>query len=80
MMWPEQIFLPNIDLSKKAIALNSRSDVVPAAALLSFLIAMTGYGQAQDRKQILAAAFDYCLEKPADTRRLATIIAKASRP
>jgi CheY-like chemotaxis protein len=40
---------------------------------------VTGYGQEQDRKQTMAAGFDHHLVKPVDTRKLAAIIAEASR-
>jgi CheY-like chemotaxis protein len=42
----------------------------------SVLIAVTGYGQEEDRKRALASGFDYHLVKPVDTRKLAGILAK----
>jgi PAS domain S-box-containing protein len=41
----------------------------------SLLIAVTGYGQDQDREQTSAAGFDHHLVKPADVKQLAAIIA-----
>jgi len=47
------------------------------------LIALTGYGQAEDRRRALDAGFDVHLTKPVETERLAETIAalgKAKRP
>jgi signal transduction histidine kinase/ActR/RegA family two-component response regulator len=46
-----------------------------AATAGSVLIAVTGYGQAEDRKHALAAGFDDHLVKPIDTRKLMDILA-----
>jgi CheY-like chemotaxis protein len=43
------------------------------------LIAVTGYGQEQDRKKTLATGFDHHLVKPVDTKKLAAIIAEEGR-
>jgi CheY-like chemotaxis protein len=39
------------------------------------LIAVTGYGQENDRKQTLAAGFDHHLVKPVDARELSALFA-----
>jgi CheY-like chemotaxis protein len=36
------------------------------------LVALTGYGQSEDKAQALAAGFDYHLVKPVDLQALAT--------
>jgi PAS domain S-box-containing protein len=41
----------------------------------ALLIAVTGYGQAEDRQQTKAAGFDHHLIKPADINRLSAILA-----
>lgn len=41
----------------------------------SVLIAVTGYGQEEDRKNTAAAGFDHHLVKPVDTKKLASILA-----
>ena len=38
------------------------------------LIAVTGWGQEQDRKQAVVAGFDHHLTKPLDPARLATLL------
>ena len=45
-----------------------------AATATMGLIAITGYGQEQDRKNALAASFDYHLVKPIDVDRLLEVI------
>jgi signal transduction histidine kinase/ActR/RegA family two-component response regulator len=44
----------------------------------SVLIAITGYGQDQDRKRTLQAGFDHHFVKPVDTARLTAILAQIS--
>ena len=41
----------------------------------TLLIALTGYGQEEDRKATLAAGFDHHLVKPVDFKKLASILA-----
>jgi CheY-like chemotaxis protein len=41
-----------------------------------FLVALTGYGQASDRAQALAAGFDEHVVKPVNLRRLLTLLAQ----
>jgi CheY-like chemotaxis protein len=45
----------------------------------SVLIALTGYGQDQDREQPVAAGFDFHLLKPADETELIAILDELSR-
>jgi PAS domain S-box-containing protein len=67
------IGLPEIDGNELAQQLRA----LPETAR-SLLIAVTGYGQEQDRKQTLAAGFDHHLVKPVDAKKLAALIAEAS--
>ena len=43
------------------------------------LIALTGYGQSDDRQRALDAGFDLHLVKPVDTNRFLEVIASAGR-
>jgi CheY-like chemotaxis protein len=43
------------------------------------LIAVSGYGQAEDRARALAAGFDHHLVKPADLPLLAELLAASAR-
>jgi CheY-like chemotaxis protein len=65
------IGLPEMD----GIELAKRLRAQPETAH-SLLIAVTGYGQDQDRKQTQAAGFDYHLVKPADIKQLTAMIAE----
>ena len=44
------------------------------------LVALTGYGQAEDRERARAAGFDVHLTKPADVSVLADVVARSGRP
>lgn len=44
------------------------------------LIAQTGWGQEQDRRETRAAGFDFHLTKPIDQRELQTLLAQTVRP
>jgi PAS domain S-box-containing protein len=44
------------------------------------LIAITGYGQEQDRQETAAAGFDYHYVKPVDAEQLLTLLAEVKRP
>jgi PAS domain S-box-containing protein len=44
------------------------------------LIAITGYGQEQDRQQTAAAGFDHHYVKPVDAEQLLTLLARMKRP
>jgi PAS domain S-box-containing protein len=70
------IGLPDID----GIELARTLRLQPASAS-SVLIAVTGYGQEQDRKSTAAAGFDYHFVKPVDTAELTRLLAeiRASR-
>jgi CheY-like chemotaxis protein len=41
-----------------------------------FLVAMTGYGQDEDRRRALEAGFDHHLTKPADPDALVRLLAR----
>ncbi len=43
----------------------------------TILVALTGYGQARDKAEILAAGFDYYFVKPIDPERLIRIVASS---
>jgi CheY-like chemotaxis protein len=71
---PPQVFLldiglPDIDGNELARRLRTRTDTAGAV-----LIAVTGYGQAQDRAQTAAAGFDHHLVKPVDIDTLFSIL------
>ena len=68
------IGLPGIDGNDFA----QRRHAMPETAH-ALLIAATGYGQEQGRKQTMAAGLDHHLAKPVDTKRLAAIIAEVGR-
>lgn len=59
------------DMTGYEVARRLRMD--PATGTMG-LIAMTGYGQEQDRKNALEASFDYHLVKPVDIDRLLDVI------
>ena len=63
------IGLPDID--GREVARNLRAQPETSQAVL---IALTGYGLAQDREQIVAAGFDYHLVKPVDSKRLSGLL------
>jgi PAS domain S-box-containing protein len=68
------IGLPEMD----GIELAKRLRVQPETAN-SLLIAVTGYGQDQDRKQTKAAGFDHHLVKPADIQQLSAMLSKVKK-
>lgn len=43
------------------------------------LVAMTGYGQEEDRRRSTEAGFDYHLVKPADPQKLEAILAQIGK-
>jgi CheY-like chemotaxis protein len=49
------------------------------AAKAAFLVALTGYGQPEDRRRALEAGFDAHVVKPIDPGRLSDVIASAQR-
>jgi signal transduction histidine kinase len=63
------IGLPGMD----GLELARRLRALPETAE-AMLVAVTGYGQARDRDQILAAGFDHHLVKPIDTGRLYALL------
>ncbi|WP_326509373.1 PAS domain S-box protein [Noviherbaspirillum album] len=66
------IGLPEMDGNELARHLRSQPETAD-----SMLVAITGYGQEEDRKTSLAAGFDHHFAKPVDTRRLASVLGKA---
>lgn len=64
------IGLPEIDGNKLAPELRR----LPRTAN-AMLIAVTGYGQAEYRRNTLSEGYDHHLVKPVDTRKLASILA-----
>jgi signal transduction histidine kinase/ActR/RegA family two-component response regulator len=76
---PPQVCILDIGLPEMdGIELAKRLRAQPETAS-ALLVAVTGYGQEQDREQTKAAGFDHHLVKPADLKQLAAIIAQASR-
>jgi CheY-like chemotaxis protein len=65
------IGLPGMD----GYALASRIRMLPGANTMR-LVALTGYGQDDDRRRALAAGFDHHLVKPVDIDRLQALIAQ----
>jgi signal transduction histidine kinase len=72
--WPEVVLcdlgLPGMDGC--AVAAELRRDPATAAARL---IAVTGYGQEEDRRRCREAGFDLCLTKPVDPTQLERLLA-----
>ena len=69
------IGLPDMDgyeLARRLRAHQSTSDAI--------LIALTGYGQAQDRERSELAGFNYHLVKPVEIDRLSALLAQVSMP
>lgn len=64
------IGLPGIDGNELARRLRARPENANTT-----LIALTGYGQEDDRATAYAAGFDYYLVKPVDAKKLGTILA-----
>ncbi len=63
------IGLPGIDGNELARRLRSQPETAQA-----LLVAVTGYGQEQDRETALAAGFDHHLAKPVDSARLISLL------
>jgi signal transduction histidine kinase/ActR/RegA family two-component response regulator len=68
------IGLPDIDGNELARTLRAQPETSHA-----MLIALTGYGQAQDLEQTRAAGFDYHLVKPVDSERLSRLLRGVAR-
>lgn len=69
------IGLPDIDGNELARRLRARPETAGAV-----LIAITGYGQEQDRAQTASAGFDHHLVKPVDIDQLFAILAEERLP
>jgi CheY-like chemotaxis protein len=68
------IGLPEMDGYKLAQNLRSQRETAK-----SVLIAVTGYGQENDRKRSLAAGFDHHFVKPINTKSLEAILVQISK-
>jgi CheY-like chemotaxis protein len=68
------IGLPDIDGFEVARALRKRGDLAAAR-----LIALTGYGQAEDMRLAAEAGFDAHLTKPVNLEQLMALLAPAAR-
>ena len=68
------IGLPKLDGYEVARQICARAPSKPR------LIAVTGYGQPEDRRQALAAGFDHHLPKPVNTDELAVLLHGAAHP
>ena len=71
------IGLPGLDGYAVAKRLN---DIRKQNGSLTRLIAMTGYGQAEDRRRAIEAGFDDHLVKPVDPETLTRLLAEQSHP
>ncbi len=52
----------------------------PDAMKQVVLVAMTGYGQAEDRRRAVRAGFDYHMVKPFDPQRLEQLLTQIAKP
>jgi PAS domain S-box-containing protein len=68
------IGLPDMDGYELARHLRSQPESAGAT-----LVALTGYGQSQDRKEAEQAGFDHYLVKPADMEQVNEVLAEAAR-
>lgn len=68
------IGLPDLDGNELARRLRSMPETANA-----MIVAVTGYGQEQDKEKSMAAGFDHYLIKPLDTARLSVLLADACR-
>jgi len=68
------IGLPDIDGYELATRLRHKGEKVPV------LIAITGYGQAEDRLRAQAAGFDYHFVKPVNLEDLLNLLSTLGRP
>jgi PAS domain S-box-containing protein len=68
------IGLPDMDGYELARRLRSQPESAGAT-----LVALTGYGQSQDRKEAEQAGFDHYLVKPADLDQVNAVLAEAAR-
>ena len=65
-------------ISVGLIALAMQAFAPGAAAQEAYVVAMTGYGQRQDRERTARAGFDDHLTKPVALEQLARVIGRAS--
>ena len=77
---PPQAFLLDIGLpGMDGYELARRLRALPATTTAT-LIALTGYGQPQDREKSQAAGFDHHVEKPVDPDRLLALLTRVPAP
>jgi CheY-like chemotaxis protein len=69
------IGLPDMDGNEVARRLRAQPETAQ-----TLLIAITGYGQENDRAESMAAGFNHHFAKPVNTERLATLLADAGKP
>jgi signal transduction histidine kinase len=69
------IGLPDIDGHELARRLRAMPETTQAV-----LVALTGYGQAEDQKRAYKAGFDHHMAKPADLAKLLELLAAAGTP
>lgn len=69
------IGLPDVDGNELARRLRAQPETAAAT-----LIAITGYGQEQDRNKALDAGFDHHFVKPADTAKIASLLSQIAQP
>ena len=69
------IGLPDIDGNQLARRLRAQPETTR-----SILVAVTGYGQEQDRRNAIEAGFDYHFVKPVDTSKLFDLLSRIDQP
>lgn len=69
------IGLPDMDGNELARRLRAQAETAA-----SLLVAVTGYGQEQDRSNALDAGFDHHFIKPVDSARLASLLQAVGKP
>jgi CheY-like chemotaxis protein len=68
------IGLPDMDGNELARRLRARPETAKAV-----LVAVTGYGQEQDRNNAVSAGFDHHFVKPVGTSELASLLSKIAQ-
>jgi signal transduction histidine kinase len=68
------VTLSKMRLDAKRIVIAAQSETAEA-----MLVAVTGYGQEQDRSAAIAAGFDHHFVKPVDTARLAALLSGVAK-
>ncbi len=73
-----EVALIDVGLGLDGYAVARRLRESPAGAGI-FLVALTGYGQPEDRRRAFEAGFDAQLIKPVEPDELAEVLAEAAR-